>query len=193
MSRKPRNWYPGAVYHITDRGNRQMSIFMDDKDRFKYMELLEETRIYYPFTLHAYCLMTNHLHLLLETINHHPKDIMKMLNSRYGIYFNHRYDLIGHVFQGRYKSEMIDSAEYFLNASRYIHLNPIEASIVQDPAHYRWSSYSAYISNHQNPHISTERILSYFPEPQKDVYKRIIESDIVDLKYKEKHENQLVL
>jgi len=193
MSRKPRNWYPGAVYHITDRGNRQMSIFMDDKDRFKYMELLEETRIYFPFTLHAYCLMTNHLHLLLETINHHPKDIMKMLNSRYGIYFNHRHNLVGHVFQGRYKSEMIDSAEYFLNTSRYIHLNPIEANIVQDPSRYRWSSYSAYISNYQNPHISTERILSYFPEPQKDVYKRIIENDIVDLKYKEKHENQLVL
>ncbi|MEH7886710.1 transposase [Bacillus sp. JJ1609] len=182
MSRKPRNWYPGAVYHITDRGNRQMSIFIDDKDRLKYMDLLEDTRTYFPFTLHAYCLMTNHLHLLLETINHHPQDIMKMLNSRYGIYFNYRHDLVGHVFQGRYKSAMVDSPEYFLNASRYIHLNPVEGDIVQDPARYKWSSYSAYASDAHNPHISTERILSYFPEPKKDHYRRIIENEIALIK-----------
>lgn len=178
MSRKPRSWFPGAVYHITDRGNRQMSIFTDDRDRFKYMELLEETRTYYPFTLHAYCLMTNHLHLLLETINHHPQDIMKMLNSRYGIYFNKRHELVGHLFQGRYKSELIDTDGYFLNASRYIHLNPIEAKIVQDPAKYKWSSYSAYVSDYQNPHITTARILSYFPTAPKETYKRIIENEI---------------
>lgn len=182
MSRKPRSWYPGAVYHITDRGNRQMSIFMDDKDRYKYMDLLEETRIYYPFTLHAYCLMTNHLHLLLETINHHPQDIMKMLNSRYGIYFNTRHDLVGHVFQGRYKSEMIDSPDYFLNASRYIHLNPVEAQVAQDPAKYKWSSYPAYVSHVKNPHIITERILSYFPKPQNEYYKRVIENDLARIK-----------
>ena len=172
MSRKPRIWYPGAAYHISNRGNRQLSIFQDDKDRFKYLELLEETRTYYPFILHTYCLMTNHLHLQLETINHHPQDIMKMLNSRYGIYFNKRHDLVGHIFQGRYRSDLIDSAEYFLNVSRYIHLNPIQANIVQNPADYKWSSYSAYISDYKNPHISTDRTLSFFPEPQKATYKR---------------------
>lgn len=182
MSRKPRTWYPGAVYHITDRGNRQMPIFMDNKDRYQYMDFLEETRTYYPFTLHAYCLMTNHLHLLLETINHHPQEIMKMQNSRYGIYFNNRHDFVGHVFQGRYKSELIDSPEYFLNASRYIHLNPVEAKIAQNPANYKWSSYQAYVSNTKNPHITTDRILSYFPEPPKEYYKRVIENELVLMK-----------
>ncbi|MBT2661744.1 transposase [Bacillus sp. ISL-45] len=178
MSRKPRIWYPGAVYHITDRGNRKMPIFSDDKDRFKFMDLLEETRISHAFTLHAYCLMTTHYHLLLETINHHPQEIMKLLNSRYGIYFNKRHDLVGHVFQGRYKSELIDTDEYFLNASRYIHLNPYEGNIVQNPAEYKWSSYQAYISNRKNPHITTHRILSYFPDPPKEHYKKVIDHEI---------------
>lgn len=179
MARKPRVWFPGAVYHITNRGNRQLSIFNDDQDRQKYLEILEETRIYYPFILHTYCLMTNHLHLQLETINHHPQDIMKMLNSRYSNYFNKRHGLVGHVFQGRYRSDLIDSMDYFLKVSRYIHLNPVEANIVPDPSRYQWSSYSAYISNEGNPHVSTEKILSLLPAPSKEHYKKVIENELI--------------
>jgi putative transposase len=178
LSRKPRIWFPGAKYHITNRGNRRSSIFYDDFDREAYLELLEETRRYFPFYLHAYCLMTNHIHLQLETIHHHPKDIMKMLNSRYAMYFNKRHRLVGHVFQGRYGAELIDSAEYLLEVSRYIHLNPVEARMVKSPKDYRWSSYFAYITSIENPHVITAKILSHFPEPKKENYCKFVEESV---------------
>ncbi|MDR4949883.1 transposase [Neobacillus cucumis] len=177
MSRKHRVWFPGAKYHITSRGNRRSSIFYDDYDREAYLQLLEEARRYFPFYLHTYCLMTNHIHLQIETIHHHPKDMMKMLNSRYAMYFNKRHHLVGHVFQGRYGAELIDSKDYLLDVSRYIHLNPVEANMVKSPSDYRWSSYAAYvsISNLVNPHITTTKILSHFPEPQKEHYRKFVE------------------
>jgi REP element-mobilizing transposase RayT len=88
LSRSRRIWFPGAKYHITSRGNRRSAIFYDDYDHHAYLELLEEARFYWPFFLHSYCLMTNHVHLQLETIQHHPKEIMKFLNSRYAMDFN---------------------------------------------------------------------------------------------------------
>jgi putative transposase len=175
LSRKPRVWFPGAMYHITNRGNRKSSIFYDEYDYEAYLRILEESRRYFPFYLHTYCLMTNHIHLQLETIDHHPQDIMKMLNSRYAMYFNKRHDLVGHVFQGRYGAELINSLVYFLEVSKYIHLNPEEAKIVISPNDYRWSSYSAYLTDSENPHITTTKILSYFSEPQRENYCRFVE------------------
>ncbi|MED4227920.1 transposase [Neobacillus cucumis] len=175
MSRKHRVWFPGAKYHITSRGNRRSSIFYDDFDREAYFQFLEEARCYFPFYLHTYCLMTNHIHLQIETIHHHPKDMMKMLNSRYAMYFNKRHNLVGHVFQGRYGAELIDSKDYLLDVSRYIHLNPVEANMVKSPSDYRWSSYAAYISDYVNPHITTTKILSHFREPQKEHYRKFVE------------------
>lgn len=175
MSRPPRIWFPGAAYHITNRGNRRSTVFYDDQDYLVYLKLLEEVRCLYPFHLHAYCLMTNHIHLLIKTIQHHPKDIMQKLNSRYAMYFNKRYQLEGHVFQGRYGAKLVDTMAYLLDASRYIHLNPLEASMVISPEAYPWSSYSAYVTNSRNFHIKTETILSFFPEPQKDYYRKFVE------------------
>lgn len=175
VARKPRIWFEGAMYHITSRGNRQSALFYDNKDRVVYLKLLEEVRGYYPFILHSYCLMTNHIHLQLETIKHHPQYIMQMLNSRYAIYFNKRHELVGHVFQGRYGSEIIDSIVYQLEVSRYIHLNPVDARIVHAPEDYRWSSYAAYTSNNTNPHVTTSKILSYFSHPQKENYRKYVE------------------
>ncbi|WP_026572832.1 transposase [Bacillus sp. UNC438CL73TsuS30] len=179
MSRQHRIWFPGAKYHITNRGNRRSSIFYDEQDHLAYLDLLKEVRSVFPFHLHAYCLMTNHIHLLIETIHHHPKYIMKMLNSRYAMYFNKRHHLVGHLFQGRYGAELIDTAEYLLDVSRYIHLNPVGANMVKSPEHYPWSSYSAYISNSHNLEIvTTKEILSFFPEPQKDQYRKFVEGKI---------------
>jgi len=175
LSRKHRVWFPGAMYHITNRGNRRSSIFYDDYDCKVYFKILEEARRSYPFHLHTYCLMTNHVHLQVETIDHHPKDMMKMLNSRYAMYFNKRHDLVGHVFQGRYGAELIGSIDYLLDVSRYIHLNPVEANMVKSPSDYRWSSYTAYISDSVNPQITTTKILSHFPEPQKENYRKFVE------------------
>jgi len=175
LSRKLRYWYPGAMYHVTSRGNRKSAIFYDDPDRFAYLDILREAQNDFPFYLHSYCLMTNHIHLQIETIQHHPKDIMKYLNFKYAIYFNKRHDLDGHVFQGRYKSELILSIDYFLKANRYIHLNPVEASIVHSPGAYPWSSYAAYISKTENKLVTTEKILSFFPEPKLENYRKFVE------------------
>ncbi|WP_071393461.1 transposase [Bacillus tuaregi] len=176
MSRKPRIYYPSAIYHITDRGNRCAALFYDDWDRRKYLKVVKEAQTLYPFHLHSYCLMTNHIHLQLETINHHPQKIMSMINTHYAIYFNKRYELIGHVFQGRYKANLIDSLQYFLEASKYIHLNPLEAEMVLSPESYPWSSYKAYLSpQHPDPLVTTNKILSYFPEPQIENYRSFVE------------------
>lgn len=169
------------MYHITNRGNRRAALFYDNNDHIAYLELLEEARIYHPFHLHAYCLMTNHIHLQLETISDHPKHIMKMLNSRYALYFNKRHRLVGHVFQGRYGAELIESKSYQLEVSRYIHLNPVVANMVETPEQYPWSSYEAYIRNVENQYATTDKILSYFPEPQKENYRLFVEREDVTL------------
>ncbi|HHY74245.1 MAG TPA: transposase [Bacillus bacterium] len=186
MARKPRVWFPGAIYHITNRGNRRTALFYDNSDRLTYLDLLQEVRTYFPFHLHTYCLMTNHIHLQLETIHHHPMHIMKMLNSRYAMHFNKRHRLVGHVFQGRYGSELIDSIDYQLEVSRYIHLNPVGAQMVTSPETYPWSSYEAYISNIINPHVTTSKILSYFPNPQKENYRRYVEKEYHPLRMTDK-------
>ncbi|WP_100407536.1 transposase [Bacillus solitudinis] len=172
MARKPRVWFPGATFHVTSRGNLRASIFYDDADRLRYLSLLEKNRSQYPFYLHAYCLMTNHIHLLFETIDTPTKDIIKRLHSLYAIYFNKRHDMSGHLFQGRYHAELINDAPYFLEASKYIHLNPVEAKMISSPADYWWSSYSAFISSISNPYV---KILSYFPHPQNQHYQHYVE------------------
>lgn len=163
------------MYHITNRGVRKMIIFYDENDYLKYLELLEETRERYPFVLHSYCLMTNHIHLQLQTLNHPISKIMKYINTTYAKYFNNRHNLVGHIFQSRYGSELIDSIQYELDVSKYIHLNPVEAHMVKKAEDYRWSSYRAYIYHEYNPHVSTEKILSYFPKPSSYHYQQFTE------------------
>ena len=121
--------------------------------------------------------MTNHIHLLIETEDVPLKNIMQYLNRRYAIYFNKRYDYYGHVFQGRYGANLIDNPEYFLRASRYIHRNPVEAKITLYPSEYKWSSYYFYHNSRarKSPVVTTEKILSYFPYPQKANYSRFVE------------------
>ncbi|WP_096203280.1 transposase [Bacillus sp. FJAT-45350] len=177
MVRKSRVWFPHAMYHITNRGNRRTALFLDKDDRLSYLDILEETRNRFPFYLHTYCLMTNHIHLQLQTIHDPIHLIMKQLNTNYAKYFNKKHHYVGHVFQGRYGAELIDSREYELEASKYIHLNPYEAKMVVKPENYPWSSYRAYIFREANFHVQTERILSYFPHPQSFHYQQYVEHD----------------
>lgn len=179
MARKNRVWFPGAMYHITSRGNRRGALFYDHEDYLMYLELLEKTRLRYPFHLHAYCLMTNHIHLQLETIDHNLKHIMKKLNFRYAIYFNKRHRYVGHVFQGRYGAKLIGTKEYQLETNRYIHLNPVEAKMVISPEDYRWSSYTAYVTTNNNPHVTTEKMLEYFPEPVEENYRKFMNKGVI--------------
>lgn len=175
MARKKRIWFPGATYHITARGNRKELIFYDNRDKYKYIDLLKETRRKYPFLLHAYCLMNNHLHLQLETKEDSISRIMGLIHTKYAIYFNNRHSLIGHVFQDRYGSNLIHNANYFLTVNRYIHLNPVEANIVSKPEDYQWSSYREYITSTKNPVVTTSKTLSYFTNSNIKFYRSFIE------------------
>lgn len=175
MPRKKRISFPNAMYHITNRGVRKLTIFYDEEDYLKYLEFLEETRERFPFLLHAYCLMTNHVHLLIQTNKDPIWAIMKNLNTKYAKYFNKRHDLVGHLFQGRYGAELINSLQYELDVSKYIHLNPVEAHMVEKAEDYRWSSYRAYVFGEKNPHVYTEKILSHFPQPSSYYYFKFTE------------------
>ena len=184
MVRKPRIWFPGAKYHITSRGNRKESIFYDNEDRLKYTELLAETQKRFPFYIYTYCLMTNHIHLQIETIDHTPSQIMKYLHTKYAKYFNKRHELIGHVFQERYGSVLIDNLDYELDVSKYIHLNPLKANLVEKLEDYAWSSYRAYVFQEERPIVQTDKILSYFPDPKRYFYENYVKSGYINLVFK---------
>jgi putative transposase len=177
LSRKPRPFYPGASFHVTARGNKRAKIFYDTQDYLKYLEILENTRKQYPFTLHSYCLMTNHLHLLIEPPENYLPEIMKAIHMKYAIYLNKKLDIDGHVFQGRYGSQIVLSEKYFLTVSRYIHRNPLEAKMVEKAEDYPWSSYSSYIFKTPNPHIDPTKTYSYFPEPVNEMYRQFVEKE----------------
>ena len=149
MARKNRKWFPGAIYHIMARGNYRQNIFKDDEDFKVFLLLMQDAKTKYGFKLHAYCLMTNHYHLLLETEQTEIWKIMKRINQIYAAYYNEKYRLMGHLFQGRYKSCLVENDSYFLQTSRYIHLNPVKAKMVPRAEAYPWSSYSTLIGMKQ--------------------------------------------
>ncbi len=174
VPRKKRSWNPGDSFHITSRGNRKSNIFLDIGDYRIYLAMLEETQQKHPFFLHSYCLMTNHVHLLLETIETPPKVFMKHINSRYAMYFNRKYNLTGHLFQGRYNSVPVLGAIPLLNMSRYIHLNPVRAYMVSLPEKYPWSSYLSFVSNKPRKNVTTKTILQYFQESPRENYRNYV-------------------
>lgn len=180
MARKKRIWYPGAVYHITNRGNRRSDIFKDDEDYEVYLYNLKELKKRYPFEIYSYCLMTNHIHLQLKTVDVEIWHIMKDINQYYTKYFNDKYKFIGHLFQGRYKSELIENDGYNLQTSRYIHLNPVNADMVKKPIEYKWSSYESYMGIGKNNLVNDDSILSYFKDKSRILYKEYVESKLKD-------------
>ncbi|MGB9578133.1 MAG: transposase [Halothiobacillaceae bacterium] len=143
MARATRLQYPGAYYHITDRGDRKEAIFTQDSDRVSFLQLLNSTAEFHRWHILAYCLMDNHYHLVLETTAPNLASGMARLNGVYTQRFNRRYQRVGHVFQGRYKSQVLQSEHHLLEACRYVVLNPVRAGMVGDPALWQWSSYRA--------------------------------------------------
>lgn len=146
MGYPPRLCFDGAIYHVTARGDNREPIFLDDNDYQQYLLLLCCYKDQFHFILHAYALMPNHIHLVLApaagtTISH----LMQCLAIRYTKYFNHRHQRVGHVFQGRFHSRLIDQERYLLVASRYVHRNPCKARLCLRPQDYAWSSYTAYL------------------------------------------------
>ena len=178
LPRKARTWYTGASYHIMCRGNHRHDIFRDDEDRQVYLTILRETKKEYNFYLHSYCLMTNHVHLHIETQDVSISIIMKRINLLYVQYFNNKYNFIGHLFQDRFKSELIKTDQYHLEIGRYIHLNPVRANITELPIDYPWSSYRTYMGIRQDLLVTTEKTLDYFTEPRVERYRLYVESEL---------------
>lgn len=150
MARPYRLQGEGLLYHITSRGDDRKKIFISEYDFNKFLEYLNQARDKYKFYLYAYCLMSNHYHLLLETTQPNLSKIMQYINTAYTIYYNKKHNKCGHLFQGRYKSVLVQADIYFKELTRYIHLNPVRAKMVDVPDKYRWSSYSDYIKDKSN-------------------------------------------
>lgn len=131
----------------------------------------------YPFFLLSYCLMTNHIHLQIETTDHSISKIMHHISLNYSKYFNNKYNLVGHLFQNRYHGEIIENLPYMLQTSRYIHLNPVKANIVANPSNYTWSSYSAFMGEKDCELVSYSKILEHFNDDIR-LYRKYVENNV---------------
>jgi REP element-mobilizing transposase RayT len=164
MARKPRIHYPGACYHVILRGNAGQAIFFNKQDGNEFFLLLQEGVEKFRHRIHAYCLMTNHVHLAVQVAEIPLSRIIQNLSFRYSRYVNKRKGQIGHLFQGRYKAILIDADNYLLQLVRYIHNNPVRAGIVDTPDKYPWCSHSVYIDDITVPWLTTDWVLSQFDQ-----------------------------
>jgi putative transposase len=173
VARPLRIEYPGAFYHITSRGNELKDVFKSQKDREKFLSYFDSATLRYGAVIHVYCMMGNHYHILMETPEGNLSQIMHHINASYTTYFNVKRQRAGHLFQGRYKAIVVDADEYAKELSRYIHLNPVRAGLVDNPGKYSWSSYSYYIGQEKAPEwLSRDFILAYFGKTASVAQKR---------------------
>ena len=162
MARKPRLHVPGGLYHVILRGNAGQDVFFSPGDRHYFHALLAEGVSRFGYRVHAFCLMTNHLHLALQAGDSGLSAGMQNLSFRYTRYLNTRLGRVGHVFQGRFKAFLVDQDRYGLALVRYIHLNPVRAKMVREPGAYRWSSHLAYLGEEALPWLTTDWVLGQF-------------------------------
>lgn len=182
MARPLRLLYPGALYHITARGNERKEIFRTDHDRDAFLAILAQAVERYRLILHAYVLMNNHYHLLLETKEGNLPLAIRHLNGLYTSHFNRTHRRVGHLFQGRYKAILIEKESYLLELSRYIHLNPIRVKKNMRLGSHRWSSYFDYIGKREAPKwLTTKVVLSQFGKSRRGseiAYRRFVEEGV---------------
>ena len=163
MSRPLRIEYAGAVYHVTSRGNEKKPVFRDDHDREVFLNTLQHVNKRYNWICHAYCLMTNHYHLLIETPEGNLSLGMRQLNGVYTQLFNKYHGRNGHLFQGRYKAILIQKDSHLLEVCRYVVLNPVRAGMVDGPENWHWSSYLATAGKAKpHPCLTADWVLGQF-------------------------------
>ena len=171
------------------RGNRRTAIFKDHSDYIHFLHIIKLISEKHPFTIHSICLMTNHFHLVMETADIELWRIMQKILSIYAEEFNHRYGYNGHLFEGRYISSIIEDDRYFLEVSRYIHLNLVKALMVREPIAYEYSSYGLFVSEEQDDKgpdvekilsemVDTSRVLSCFRNNPREQYRMFVEGKI---------------
>ena len=154
MARLPRLVVPGQPHHIIQRGNNRQPVFLDDEDYLRFLAWLREGARTYKVSVHAYVLMPNHLHLLASPVEATGlAQMMQWIGRKYVPYFNQKYNRVGTLWQGRFKTSVIDSETYFLICSRYIECNPVRAQLAGAPGDYRWSSYAHHAGLRQDPAV----------------------------------------
>ncbi len=164
MARKPRIHYPEALYHVIFRGNAGQPVFSGDEDRSRFYLLLQEGTCRFGYRVHAFCLMSNHIHLVLQ-VSHVPLSKgMHNLAFRFTRWMNFREGRTGHLFQGRYKAILVDADTYLLALVRYLHFNPVRAAMVLKPSDHLWSSHHAYMGDEYLPWLTTDLVLAQFDD-----------------------------
>ena len=179
VARQLRLEFPGAIYHITSRGNARQDIFLDDEDRRNFLNLIGKEIKQQRWRCYSYCLMNNHYHLVIETPEGNLISGMRRLNGVYTQMFHRRHGRVGHLFQGRYKSIIVDQEGYLLELCRYVVLNPVRAGIIDKPQQWRWSSYGCTVGLRKEPSwLDAKWILeqfSYYEEKSaRDQYRRFV-------------------
>ena len=182
MARPLRIEYDGALYHVTSRGNERKLVFKDDTDRNIFLDTLHKVTQRYNWLCHAYCLMNNHYHLVIETPDGNLSKGMRQLNGVYTQTFNKRHKRVGHIFQGRYKAILIQKESHLLEVCRYVVLNPVRAKTVTGAKEWRWSSYRATCGiDKPHPCLTTDWILGQFAKQKRTAekkYKEFVEAGI---------------
>jgi len=176
MARQARERCESGVYHIVTRGINRQDIFCDHEDYQRFLGTLEKVKID-KFDVYGYCLMSNHVHLLIHEKSEEIHQIMKRICTSYAWWYNRKYQRTGYLFQGRYRSECVEDDEYLLTVIRYIHNNPVKAGMVSKPEDYCWSSIQAYYGRPENPTGLTDVgfILGIFTEERSDAMHRFRE------------------
>ncbi|MFW2439887.1 MAG: REP-associated tyrosine transposase [Arenicellales bacterium] len=173
MARPLRIEFPGALYHVTSRGDRKEDIYDDDKDRYLFLSTLEKVIKQYNWRCYAYCMMTNHYHLIIETPDGNLSSGMRQLNGVFTQASNRRHQRTGHLLQGRYKAILVEKDAYLLELSRYVVLNPVRAGMVGTASDWAWSSYRATAGLYAMPDwLLANYLLSQFSNRRKESLKR---------------------
>jgi|SRR5687768_9225932 len=173
MARPLRIEYDGALYHVTSRGNELKAIFRDDGDRHLFLNILAQVTERFHWICHAYCLMGNHYHLVIETLDGNLSKGMRQLNGVYTQAYNRRHHRVGHLFQGRFKAILVQKESYYLEVCRYVVLNPVRAKTVKHPREWAWSSYRATGGAGQVARcLTVDELLSHFGRRRGPAQKR---------------------
>jgi REP element-mobilizing transposase RayT len=174
MSRPIRIEFPGAWYHVMNRGRKRTDIVRSDKDRQLFFDLVAETSQIFGIQIHAYSLMNNHYHLLIHTPQPGLSRAMRHLNGLFTQKVNKRWKSDGSLFRGRYKAILVDSDEYILELVRYIHLNPVEGGLCTKPTEHQWTSHMAYLKRNSRPSwLWTEEVLGRFGSSEKKALEKM--------------------
>lgn len=166
MPRASRRKSETNVYHVILRGNNKQEIFLDEKDYKKFLKEIKNTKEKYGYELYAYCLMTNHVHLVIYDKEENLSKIMQSLEVTYSAYFSKKYEKVGHLFQNRFLSKPVETSEYLMQVCRYVHQNPVKAGI-SSVDNYKWSSYKEYI-NDEEELVNKKMLLSLFANFEKE-------------------------